>query len=162
MRDQAERYKIGEYDDNFLWLADNAVIIAKNEPSLLKTQDVLEETGWVNGLELSREKTKIMKIRGSEVVGKIGKFEVEETKYLGIQIGGRGRNIFEAENKKWIEKAEKKVNALIGQIKKSADKIIVGKAIWKLMAIPAILFGRGVVTTSKNNIERLQRLENKV
>ena len=63
LRNQAERYKIGEYDDNSLWLADDAVIIAKNEPSLLKTLDVLEETGWVNGLKLSREKTKVMRIR---------------------------------------------------------------------------------------------------
>ena len=30
------------------------------------------------------------------------------------------------------------------------------------MAIPAILFGRAVVTTSKKQIEKLQRLENKV
>ena len=51
---------------------------------------------------------------------------------------------------------------MIAQIKKSADKVIVGKAIWKLMAIPAILFGRAVVTTSKNNIDILQRIENKV
>ena len=101
--------------------------------------------------------------RGPDVGDKMGKYNVvREAKYLGIQIGGRGRNIFEAENKKWIEKAEKKANALIGQIRKSADKIIVGKAIWKLMAIPAILFGRAVVTSSKNNIEKLQRLENKV
>merc|ERR1711874_889807 len=62
----------------------------------------------------------------------------------------------------WIQKAEKKANAIISEIKKSADKVIVGKPIWKLMAIPALLFGRAVVTTSKNNIERLQRLENKV
>ena len=77
-------------------------------------------------------------------------------------MGGRGRNIFEAENKKLIEKARRKANALIAQIKKSADKIIVGKAIWKLMAIPAILYGRAIITTSKNNIEILQRIENKV
>ena len=104
-----------------------------------------------------------MEIRGPEEEGKIGKYEMEkEVKYLGVQVGGRGRNIFEAENKKWVEKAGKKVNALISQIKKSADMIIVGKAIWKLMAIPAIMFGRGVITSSKNNIERLQRQENKV
>ena len=30
------------------------------------------------------------------------------------------------------------------------------------MAIPALLFGRAVVTTTKGNIEKLQRLENKV
>ena len=87
---------------------------------------------------------------------------VKETKYLGIKIGGRGRNIFEMENKMLNSKAEKKVNILLAKIKRSADKVIVGKAIWKLMAIPAILFGRAVVTTSKKQIEKLQRLENKV
>ena len=82
-----------------------------------------KKTGETNGLKLSLEKTKIMKIRGPDVGDKIGKYEVvKDVKYLGVQIGGRGRNIFEAENKKWIEKAEKKANALIGQIKKSADK----------------------------------------
>ena len=95
-------------------------------------------------MELSEEKTKIIRIRGPEVEGKIGRFNVvKEAKYLGIQIGGRGRNIFEMENKKWIQKAEKKANALIGQIKKSADKIIVGKAILKLMAILSNIIREG-------------------
>merc|ERR1711874_850791 len=52
LRNLAEKYKIGEYDDNFLWLADDAIIIAKNEPSLLRLLNVLEETGGENGLEL--------------------------------------------------------------------------------------------------------------
>ena len=48
-----------------------------------------------------------MKVRGPDIGDKIGEFEVvKDTKYLGVQIGERGRNIFEAENKKWIEKAE--------------------------------------------------------
>ena len=40
--------------------------------------------------------------------------------------------------------------------------MLVGKAMWKLMAIPALLFGRAVVTTTKSNIEKLQIIENKV
>ena len=56
-------------------------------------------------------------------------------------------------------KAEEKVNSLMAQIKKSADKVIVGKAIWKLMALPAILFGRAVIPTCESLIEGLQRLE---
>ena len=104
-----------------------------------------------------------MKIRGPEIEEKIGEMEVvKETKYLGIKIGGKGRNLFEKENKLFYGKAEKQVNILLAKIKRSADKVIVGKAIWKLMAIPAILFGRAVVTTSKKQIEKLQRLENKV
>ena len=84
-----------------------------------------------------------MRIRGSSKKEKIGKFKVEkETKYLGIQLGGKGRDIFGAENKIWIQKAEKKANELICQIKSSCDMVIVGKAVWKMMAIPSILFGR--------------------
>merc|ERR1711874_701877 len=122
-----------------------------------------KKTGELNGLEINPEKTKIIRVRGPELGDRVGELEVaKETKYLGVQVGGRGRNIFEMENKKLIEKAEDKVNALQAQIKKSADKVIVGKAIWKLMAIPAILFGRAVIPTSKKQIAKLQRLENKI
>merc|ERR1711874_857190 len=98
-----------------------------------------EKTGEINGLKINLEKIKIMKIRGPDIGDKLGEFEVvKETKYFGVQVGGRGRNIFEMENKKLLEKAEEKANALLAQIKKSADKVIVGKAIWKLMAFPTI------------------------
>ena len=144
-------------------MVDDATIIAKDEKTLIKTLNILEEIGKENGLELSEEKTKIMRIRGPENGDKVGRFKVEkEARYLGIQIGGKGRNIFHAENKIWLEKAEKRANSVLSQIKKSADKVIVGKAIWKLMAIPALLFGRSVVTSTKTNIEKLQRVENRV
>ena len=163
LRNKAEKYKIGEFEDNSLWLADDATLIADRIPNLQELLEVLKKTGESNGLQINLDKTKIMKIKGPEIGEKIGEIEVvKETKYLGIKIGGRYRNIFEKENKLFYEKAEKQVNILLAKIKRSADKVIVGKAIWKLMAIPAILFGRAVVTTSKNQIEKLQRLENKV
>ena len=40
--------------------------------------------------------------------------------------------------------------------------MIAGKAIWKLMSLPAILFGRAVIATSKRSIEKIQRIKNKV
>ena len=89
LRNKAKEYKIREFDDNSLWLADDATIIAENIPRLQELLKVLKETGEENGLELNLEKTKIMKIRGPEVGDRIGDFEVvKETKYLGIQIGG--------------------------------------------------------------------------
>ena len=118
-----------------------------------KALNVLEAAGRVNGLELSEEKNRILRIRGPKIEGKIGKYKIEnEAKYLGIQIGGKGRDIFQAENKLCLQKAEKKANGIISQINKSCDKVIVGKAIWKLMALPSILFGRAVITKSKTNI----------
>ena len=87
-------------------MADDATIIAKDEKTLLETLEILESTGKVNGLELSEKKTKILKIRGSGDSEMIGRFKVEkEARYLGIQVGGRGRSIFDAENKNWIQKA---------------------------------------------------------
>ena len=84
---KVEAYKIGAYEDNSLWLADNAVLIANSEETLLKAFEVLEIEGKMNGLELSEEKTKILKIRGTED-GKqthIGRLKIEkETKYFGI------------------------------------------------------------------------------
>ena len=154
LRKLAVKYKVGEFFDNSLWLADDATLIADSLPNLSKLLEALKKTGELNGLEINLEKTKIMRVRGPEIGDRVGELEVvKETKYLGVQVGGRGRNIFEMENKKLIEKAEEKVNALLAQIRKSADKVIVGKAIWKLMAIPAILFGRAVITTSKAQIE---------
>ena len=158
-----EKYHIGEFNDNSLWLADDATLIADSLPNLMKLLECLEKTGRKDGLEINKEKTKIMRIRGPEVDMDVGDLEtVTETKYLGVTVGGRGRNIFEKENRRFLQRAEEKVNSLMAQIKKSADKVIVGKAIWKLMALPAILFGRAVIPTCESLIEGLQRLENRV
>ena len=130
LKKKADIYNIGVYSDNSLWLADDATIIAKDVNSMKKALEVLEEAGKKNGLELSEEKTRILRIRGPKLEGKIGKYKIEnEPKYLGIQVGGRGRNIFLADNKLWVQKARKKANEIISQIKKSCDMVIVGKAI---------------------------------
>ena len=69
----------------------------------MEALDILKEAGRKNDLELSKKKTKIMKIRGPSTAEKIGEFDVEkEVKYLGIQLGGRGKDIFGAENKLWL------------------------------------------------------------
>ena len=48
------------------------------------------------------------------------------------------------------------------EVKKSCDVVVVGKAIWKMMHIPAIMYGRTVVTTTDTNITKLQRIENRI
>merc|ERR1712055_368640 len=163
LKEKADPYKIIKYRNNSLWLADDATIIAKDEETMIRTLKVLEETGKEDGLELNDEKTKILRIKGPGTSKKIGRFKVEkEAKYLGVMIGGRGRNIYEAENRIWLEKAEKKANSILSQVNKSAERVIVGKALWKMVAIPALLFGRAVVTTTKRDIGKVQIVENRV
>merc|ERR1711895_196971 len=158
-----KKYKIGVYEDNSLWLADEATLIAENLQILEQLLKCLSEAGREYGLEINKEKTKIMKIRGKDDDQRIRDYEmVEEATYLGITIGGRGRKIFQVENKKVLDKAKKQVRTVMGEVRKSADKAIIGKAVWKQMAVPAILFGRAVVPTSNTLAENLQRKENMV
>ena len=112
---------------------------------------------------MNRKKTKLLVIRGQNTTSKIGDYEVvEKVKYLEIQLGGRGKDIFGAENKVWLEKAEIRANVLIDHVKSSCDMVVVGKAIWKAMDIPAALYGRAVIPTSEEGIKKLQRIENRV
>ena len=73
---EMRKYQVGEFNDNSLWLADDATLIADNLPNLLDLLDTLEKTGKKNGLEINKEKTKIMRIRGPDTEEKVGELEV--------------------------------------------------------------------------------------
>ena len=158
-----KKYKIGKFNDNSIWLADDATLVADSLETMEALLNCLSKAGGEYGLEINEKKTKIMQIKGKEGKEKIKDYEmVKEAKYLGVTIGGRWRNIFEVENKNILDKAKKKVNQIIAEVRKSADKAVVGRAIWKLMALPAILFGRAVVPTCISLIRSIQRQENRV
>ena len=40
--------------------------------------------------------------------------------------------------------------------------VLVGRAIWKAMAVPQALYGRAVIPTTEADIKKLQRIENRV
>merc|ERR1712120_103765 len=156
-------FKMRKFNDNSIWLADDATLVADSLQTLKKLLDCLSKAGGEYGLQINREKTKIMKVRGQKDDCKLDDYEmVEETTYLGITIGGKGSDIFEIENKKVLDKANRKVNSIMSEASRSADKALVGKAIWKQISIPSILFGRAVVPTCSTLAEKLQRKENKV
>ena len=48
------------------------------------------------------------------------------------------------------------------EIEISCDIVTVGKAVCKMIHLSAILYARSVVPTSDTNIEKLQRIENKI
>ena len=50
----------------------------------------------------------------------------------------------------------------MAQIKKSYDKLIVGKAIWKQVMVTALLCGKAVVVAAKSTINKVKSIENRV
>ena len=144
-------------------MADDATLIADSLQTLKELLECLSKAGGEYGLQINKEKNKIMKVRGQKDDCKLSEYEmVEEATYLGVTIGGKNSDIFEIENKKVLKKADRKVNTIMSEASRSADKALVGKAIWKQVSVPSILFGRAVVPTCNTLAEKLQRKENKV
>ena len=103
--------------------------------------NILKNSALQYGLEISEEKSKVLQVRGRERPEKVGNFEVvKEVKYLGVKVGGRGRNIFQKEKVEVIQKAQIKAAQIKSYIKKSYDKTSVGKAIWKLKVMSAVMY----------------------
>merc|ERR1712120_96421 len=59
-------YKIRKFNDNSVWLADDATLIAEDLHTLEQLLKCLSKAGGEYGLQINKEKTKIMKIRGLE------------------------------------------------------------------------------------------------
>ena len=115
-------YKIRKFNDNSVWLADDATLIAEDLHTLEQLLNCLSKAGGEYGLQINKEKTKIMKIKGLENDYRIKEYEmVGETTYLGVTIGGKGRNIFEIENKKILDKVNRKVNTVMADVRKSLE-----------------------------------------
>ena len=159
-----EKYNVGVFEDNSLWFADDATLIAKSKQILHQLLRCLEKSGRKYGLEINKEKTKIVKIRGKEDNYKINGYEmVQEAEYLGITvIGEKGREIFQKENEIVLKRSKIQVGTIMGNIRKSADKVLIGKAVWKQKSIPAILYGRAILPTPKYIEKELQEDENRV
>ena len=64
VNNKAAKYKTGKYEGNSLWLEDDATVIANSKEDLLEALNILKVAGKRNDLELNKEKTKIMVIRG--------------------------------------------------------------------------------------------------
>ena len=156
-------YEVGKFKGNSVWLADDTTIIANSKENLEKNMRVLKEAAKKYGLEISKEKTKIIQVRGEKRLKEIEGYEiVEKTKYLGIMIGGQGRDIFKYEREEWIIKANKALGRLIKEIGKCYDRTSVGKVMWKQVLLAAVMYGKAVVTHSEAEIRKVQTIEYRV
>ena len=61
-----------------------------------------------------------------------------------------------------IERATKMALQTYSVIDRSCNKVLMGKLYWKSIVLPSILLGVGLMNFTKDQIERLQRVENSV
>ena len=95
---RGRKHEVDRYSGNSLWIADNVTLIAGKKEDLETNINILRNTTKEYGLEINRDKSKVIQIRGTESPRYIGGFEVvNQIKYLGVIVGGRGRDIFRYE-----------------------------------------------------------------
>ena len=83
-------YKIGKYEGNSLWLADDATLIANSKENVEDNINALVESGSEYGLNLNKLKTKILQVRGTKNIDKIGDYTVEEEVHYLAHWAGTG------------------------------------------------------------------------
>ena len=114
------------------------------------------------GLEINKKKSHIIIFNMKEQPSSIEDVEVKSSiKYLGIEVEN-SRNIFKRQKKIMIEKAQKMGNMTYSVIKKSCNKLLIGKTYWKSLALPSILYGTNIMPITEGEINKLQVIENGV
>ena len=106
-------YEVADYKGNSIWLADDTTLIANSKENLERNLRILKEAAQKYGLEINIKKTKLLRIRGEENYKEIAGCEIiKQTKYLGITVGGKGRDIFKFERENWMIKAKKGIRKI--------------------------------------------------
>ena len=155
-------FKFRDFRVNCLFFADDSIIIEKTEEDLRRTLDILSGESSKLGLEINKNKSKILIFNSKEQPQEIqGIPVVNSLKYLGITLGN-SRNIYEEHKKVIIQKAQRMANLTHAIIHKSVNKVIIGTTYWKQVILPSILYGSAVIVYNKEDILKLQRIENSV
>ena len=104
----------------------------------------------------------VMIYKGKEEVTEIeGIKVVDSIKYLGLEVGNK-KDIFKGHKEKILNKAEGMATQVNKVIETSCNKLIVGKTWWKCGILSGILLGAGVMNFNKEQITKLQTIENRV
>lgn len=144
------------------YFADDGLILAQTKESVERAIDLLIKKGEETGLEISKEKSKIIIFNEKEVIEKIKDIEVTDTiKYLGVEINNK-KNCFKVYKKKVVQKARQMANMTYSMIVQSSNKLLIGKTYWKSIVLPTILYASAIIGFTKQEIEELQKIENSV
>ena len=108
MEEKGVLYEVDRFKGNSLWLADDTILFANSIENMETNIKVLKEAAIKYGLEVNEGKSKVIQIRGKDKPKKIGNCEVlTEVQYLGIKVGGRGRNIYGLEKEEMNSKSKR-------------------------------------------------------
>lgn len=158
--------KLGFRNENLyipvLFFADDGLLICESQKQLGKMIKILVAAADEVGLQINREKSNILIFNEKNKPNEIEKIGVtSEIKYLGVTINDK-INCFKEYKSYKLKSAQRLSNLTFSVIARSCNKILIGKTYWKSVVLPSLLYGLGVVTWTRSELEHLQRMENSV
>ena len=161
--------EVGRVRINSLFYSDDSLLVARTMEEAKENLELIKEASETFGLKINEKKSKIMiyksrkrKREEEEEMEEVEGIEVvKKLKYLGLEICD-DRDIFKEQKEEMIERATKMALQTYSVIDRSCNKVLMGKLYWKSIVLPSILLGVGLMNFTKDQIERLQRVENSV
>ena len=162
LENKGRGYKVDDIILQSLYFADDSILAAESIEDARHNLNILIEVSKKFGLNINRDKCNVLIYNNHEEIKEIDNIKVvENIKYLGITIDNK-KDIFKTQKKYLIDSAQKYANMTYSIIKRSVNKMLIGKTFWKNVVLPTILQGVGLMTFTSKEIKKLQVIENGV
>ena len=149
--------QIGGEIVTILVFADDIVIILKNFSDMKKILDILEQDCKDRKMEISRKKSKIMRI-GKPMENHMDIVtldQVLEFKYLGVKLNNKPMIYFGDFAQSCLNKSTTYKGSIMSKAKSSHDPIVVAQQLWAKVAVPAVLYGTEVIPLRRTELKQL-------
>ena len=83
-------------------------------------------------------------------------------KYLGVEVGVKGRNLVKAREAKMIQTARAYAHTIMGCTRVGLDRSLTASSLWESCAIPAFLYATEAMVISKATIAELDKIQGAV
>ena len=165
IRNMDKGIKVGNSNLGILLYADDVVLIADDRDRLQEMLDVVDGYGKEFSLSFNRNKcgVLVMNETGNNIeqfrLGNLGISNVEQYNYLGVTFTklGIGQAI-----KERISRANQWWGRLGSIVSFRSNKYEVVRGIWKSVAVPGLLYGMDTVRWSQENLEKMEKIQNRV
>ena len=152
-----------------LFFADDMVLFARNEVEMKKSLCMLSEFCRDYQLEVNCSKTKIMQINSKEnysweintMKGVENIENVDEYKYLGVEINAKG-NMFKSFENRILRSLKNKASAIKMKTTEGYDRKEIGDALWNYVGLGGSLFSCEVACFTKEGIKKIENIHNEM
>ena len=155
-------YRTPDRELKALFFADDGLIINEDVEQASHSIRTLQKVARNYGLEINKQKSNILTFNIKDEPDEIEGIKTSrKMKYLGIWIEDK-RDIFKTHKEEKLKLAQRLSNTTHSIINRSCNRMLIGKTFWKNVAIPAILYGSGVIAWNQKEIQQLQTIQNAV